>query len=196
MAQAKKKRKHKRHRHHHAHALFGISADQTTSYKETLKEGGLILLAAIAAGGAGAALGKHSLIAGIPLTLVGIHKKNKYIIAAGLGMTMSNGFQGSGSSMHGTEDTNVEGFDIAQITQNAKDRVSNFFSNFKDKLYLVKSADAGVSGLGETDEQVSYFVNPYQGTGELDTSALDRVQEQIAQMNKNVSGLNEIDREF
>jgi len=190
MARSKKKRK---HRHHH-HALFGVTAGQTASYKETLKEGGLILLAAIAAGGAGAALGKHSLLAGIPLTLVGIHKKNKYVIAAGLGMTMSNGFQGSGSSVNGTEE-NVEGFDIAQITKNAKDRVSTFFSNFKDKLYLVHGGD-GVSGLGETEEQVSYFVNPYKGTGELDTSALDRIQEQIAQMNKNVSGLNEIDREF
>jgi len=192
MARSKKKRK---HRHHH-HALFGVTAEQTASYKETLKEGGLILLAAIAAGGAGAALGKHSLLAGIPLTLVGIHKKNKYVIAAGLGMTMSNGFQGSGSSMNGTED-NVEGFDIAQITQNAKDRVSNFFSNFKDKLYIAKAADAGVNGLGEAEEQVSYFVNPHKGTGELDTSALDKIQEQIAQMNqKGTAGLSDIEREF
>jgi len=193
MARSKKKKKHRPHRQHHA--LFGITAGETSSYKETLKEGGLILLAAVAAGGAGAALGKHSLLAGIPLTLVGIHKKNKYVIAAGLGMTMSNGFQGSGSSVSGIED-NVEGFDIAQITQNAKDRVSNFFSNFKDKLYIAKAADAGINGLGEAEEQVSYFVNPYKGTGELDTSALDKIQEQIAQMNKNVSGLNEVDREF
>lgn len=189
---ARKKGKHKR-KHHHA--LFGITAEQTVSYKETLKEGGLILLAAVAAGGAGAALGKHSLLAGIPITLVGIHKKNKYVIAAGLGMTMSNGFQGSGSSVQGV-DENIEGLDLAKMTQDAKDRVSTFFSNFKDKLYLSKTGDVSTSGLGDTDEQVSYFVNPYKGTGELDTSALDRVQEQIAQMNKNVSGLNEIEREF
>jgi hypothetical protein len=39
-------------------------------------------------------------------------------------------------------------------------------------------------------------VNPYNGAGALDTSAIDRVQEQIAEMNKNVSGLNDMDREF
>lgn len=179
-----------------SHSLSGTAQTGKNTYTETAKEGGLILLAAIAAGGAGAAIGKHSLIAGVPLTLIGIHRKNKYLIAAGLGLTLSNGFQKSGqsSSIQG-----VDGFDLKQITQEAKDRVGTFFANFKGKLYLSPAPIAkSTDGLGEDgkDEQVTYFVNPYNGAGALDTSAIDRVQEQIAEMNKNVSGLNDMDREF
>lgn len=177
-------------------ALFGIAHAGENTYMGTAKEGGLMLLAAIAAGGAGAAIGKHSLIAGVPLTLIGVHKKNKYLIAAGLGLTLSNGFQkpGQASTTQG-----VDGFDMKQIAQDAKDRVGTFFQNFKEKLYLSSPAPATTEGLGEenSEEQVTYFVNPYSGsTGELDMSAIDRLQEQIAEMNKNVSGLNETEREF
>ena len=179
-----------------SNSLFGIvQADQNT-YMDTAKEGGLMLLAAIAASGAGAAIGKHSLIAGVPLTLVGIHKKNKYLIAAGLGLTLSNGFQKQGQP---TTTQGVDGFDLKQIAQDAKDRVGTFFQNFKEKLYLASPAPPTTTeGLGEeNEEQVTYFVNPYSGsTGELDMSAIDRVQEQIAEMSKNVSGLNEVEREF
>lgn len=174
-------------------SLFGVPVSAKNNYMDTAKEGGLILLSAIAAGGAGAALGKHSLIAGIPLTLVGIHKKNKYLIAAGLGLTLSNGFQRPGQTTQG-----IDGFDMKQIAAAAKDRVGTFFQNFKEKLYLSPAKPAGTSGLdGESgEEQVTYFMNPYAGTGELDMSDIDRVQEQIADMNNNVEGLNEIEREF
>lgn len=163
---------------------------------DTAKEGGLILLAAIAASGAGAAIGKHSLIAGVPLTLIGIHRKNKYLIAAGLGLALSNGFQKQNQSQ---SVQGVNGFDLKQMAQGAKDRVGTFFENFKGKFYLSPATVAtATDGLEEEnkDEQVSYFVNPYNGAGELDTSAIDRVQEQIAEMNKSVNGLNEMDREF
>lgn len=169
-------------------SLFGLTDTAKNSYMDTAKEGGLMLLAAIAAGGAGAAIGKHSLIAGVPLTLIGIHRKNKYLIAAGLGLTLSNGFQKPDQS---TSTQGVEGFDMKMLAQEAKDRVGTFFQNFKEKLYL---APSGTAGLGE-DEQVTYFVNPHSSK-ELDMSAIDRVQEQIADMNRNVNGLNETDREF
>lgn len=157
-----------------------------TPYMKTAKEGVLMLLAAIAAGGAGAALGKHSFIAGIPVTLIGVHKQNKYVIAAGLGLVMSNGFQKAGAT---TATESVEGFDMKQMASEAKDRVGTFFKNFGEKLYLSKETIAGLAG----DEQVTYFVNPYSNK-ELDMSAIDRIQEQIAQMNG--AGLNEIEREF
>jgi hypothetical protein len=158
-----------------------------TPYMKTAKESMLMLLAAIAAGGAGAALGRHSFIAGIPVTLFGVHKQNKYVIAAGLGLVMSNGFQKAGGA---TPTETVEGFDMKQIASEAKDRVGTFFKNFGEKLYLSKETIAGLAG---DDEQVTYFVNPYS-TKELDMSAIDRIQEQIAQMNG--AGLNEIEREF
>jgi hypothetical protein len=160
-----------------------------TPYMQTAKEGGLMLLAAIAAGGAGAALGKHSFLAGIPVTLIGVHKGNKYVIAAGLGLVLSNGFQKSGTT--GTTTESVEGFDMKQIASEAKDRVGTFFKNFGEKLYLSKETIAGLAG--DDDGNVTYFVNPYS-TKELDMSAIDRIQEQIAQMNG--AGLSEIEREF
>jgi hypothetical protein len=167
------------------------TAKAAAPYMQTTKEGVLMLLAAIAAGGAGAALGKHSFIAGIPITLIGVHKQNKYVIAAGLGLVMSNGFQKAGAITTSTE--SVEGFDIKQIASDAKDRVGTFFKNFGEKLYLSKETIAGLAG---DDEQVTYFVNPYSNK-ELDMSAIDRIQEQIAQMSKSgTSGLSEMDREF
>jgi hypothetical protein len=190
MGRSKKQNKNRKRK---SNPLFGTEqASGNNSYIDTAKEGGLILLAAIAAGGAGAAIGKHSLIAGVPLTLIGIHRKNKYLIAAGLGLTLSNGFQKPGQS---STTQGVDGFDLKQIAQGAKDRVGTFFENFKGKLYLTP-APVTTAADGIDDEQVTYFVNPYNGTGALDTSAIDRVQEQIAEMNKNVNGLNDMDREF
>lgn len=174
-------------------ALFGPATDQAkgNTIVATLTEGGLLLLAAIAAGGAGAALGKHSLIAGVPITLFGIHKKNKYIVAAGLGLTLSNGFQPQSHSPETTQ--GVEGFDVKQIASQAKERMGTFFKNFSEKLYLSPKKEEHTSGLSG-DEQVTYFVNPYANS-ELDMSALDRVQEQIANMSNGTSGLD-AEREF
>src|SRR5688572_28155704 len=91
--------------------LYSLSGTQqpSTTYMDTAKQGGLMLLTAIAAGGAGAVFGKHSLIAGIPVTLIGIHKNNRYIVAAGLGLTLSNGFQ---KQIEAQPAPSVEGFDM------------------------------------------------------------------------------------
>lgn len=126
------------------------------------------------------------------MTLLGFHKSNPYIIAAGLGLTLSNGFQNQNKpTVQG-----VDGFDMKQIAEEAKDRVGTFFKNFSEKLYISKpaepSATAGLSG-DQKEEQVTYFVNPYSETKELDMSAIDRIQEQIATMN---GSLNEVEREF
>src|SRR5688572_16574123 len=112
-------------------SLFGIgnvstASSQKGTVKETLTKGGLVLLSAVAASGAGAALGKHSLIAGLPVFFFGIHKNNPYMAAAGLGLSLSNGFQKPGQSTQG-----IDGFDIKQIAEQAKDRVGTFFENFK-----------------------------------------------------------------
>lgn len=173
--------------------LSGVDAAGKNTYVETGKQGFLMLLAAIAASGAGAAIGKHSLAAGVPIMFFGIHKKNPYIIAAGFGLTLSNGFQNPLKA----QPTTTEGMDgLKEIAEQAKDRVGTFFKNFKEKLYLAPAAPTTTDGLGE-DEQVTYFVNPYKGTGEIDMSAIDRVQEEIAEITRNgTSGLSEVDREF
>lgn len=189
MARRKKRGKRKR-----GSGLLGVTQTGANSYVVTAKESALMLLAAIAAGGAGAAIGKHSLLVGLPVTIIGIHKKNKYITAAGLGFTLSNGFQNKAQAAV-EQEVAVEGLgDIKQLATEAKYRVTTFFKNFGEKLYLPKSVTGGTSGLGENE--VTYFVNPYSNK-ELDMSAIDRIQEQIAEMNrKGTSGLNEIEREF
>jgi hypothetical protein len=192
MAKAKKKKNKKQN---HGHALFGTAPVMEHPVAQTVTKGGLVLLAAIAAGGAGAALGKHSLLAGIPVTLIGFHKKNPYVIAAGLGLTLSNGFQNQNkATVQG-----VDGFDIKQIAEQAKDRVGTFFKNFSEKLYIAKAAEptatAGLAG-DQKEEQVTYFVNPYNDTKELDMSAIDRIQEQIAAMNGGMNAVEETEREF
>ena len=82
------------------------------------------------------------------------------------------------------------------MTADAKDRVGTFFKNFSEKLYINKgeSATAGLAGDGK-DEQVTYFINPYSKK-ELDMTAMDRIQEQIATMSGGMSTVGEVDREF
>ena len=178
--------------------LSGVAQVMEHPVAQTVTKGGLVLLTAIAAGGAGAALGKHSLVAGIPLALIGYHKKNNYLMAAGLGLCLSNGFQNPNKTSDLVQ--GVDGFDFKQIAEGAKDRVGTFFRNFSEKLYLSKAEPTGTSGLDGNgkQEQVTYFVNPYNNAKELDMSAIDRIQEQIANMSKSTAGMGEsdVDREF
>jgi hypothetical protein len=178
--------------------LSGVSQVMEHPVAQTVTKGGLVLLTAIAAGGAGAALGKHSLLAGVPLALIGYHRKNNYMMAAGLGLCLSNGFQNPNKTSAPVQ--GVDGFDMKQIAEEAKDRVGTFFKNFSEKLYLSKAEPTATSGLGESGkEEVTYFVNPYNSAKELDMSAIDRIQEQIANMGKGTNGMSAIedaDREF
>lgn len=183
-------------------SLSGVAGDNPASEQivKALTHGGLILLSGLAAGGAGAAIGKHSIWPGLAGILYGAYKDNNpYLIAAGLGFFLSNGYQTMASSQTTTQ--GVDGLDFKQLATEAKDRVGTFFKNFSEKLYLPTSPPSTtptttVQGLGEND--VTYFVNPYS-KNELDMSALDRIQEQIAAMNKPVSGMIEdaaFEREF
>lgn len=154
---------------------------------DALKEAGLMLVAGVAGGGAGAAIGRNSLLLGIGTAIAGSYFDNKYIIAAGLGLAVSNVPATKSSGVSG-----VDGFDFKQIAQDAKDRVGHYFDNFKEKLYIPASGSA-TNGLQGND--VKYFINPYSGN-DLDLSAMDRVEEHVAAMNQGTDGLNDIDREF
>jgi hypothetical protein len=81
---------------------------------------------------------------------------------------------------------------MKQIAEQAKDRVGTFFKNFSEKLYI-KAEPTGTAGLAG-EEQVTYFVNPYNAK-ELDMSAIDRIQEQIANMN-GMNAVEDMEREF
>lgn len=175
--------------------LHGTTNSSSTKITVTnsLQKGALMLGAALLGGGVGAVIGKHSLLAGIPVVILGVYKDNKYLTASGLGLCISNGFQKTNQSqaVSGVED-DMHGFDLDQI----KERVGTYFKNFSEKLYLPKS-DQQTNGFDEmngTDEP-TYFLNPYNNAkpsleGDLDLSQLDKVQANIAQM----SGMD--DREF
>lgn len=159
------------------------------------KEGLLLAVTSIAAAGAGAALGKHSLLPGLALTIWGVHKQNKFLTAAGLGVSVTSGYK---SLTSGRATTGMEGLDAKTAITEAKDRVTNFFQNFSEKLYLPKSSPETVNGLAGEEEPVTYFVNPYSRPKELDMSAIDKIQAQIAEMGTTKTSLNslEVEREF
>jgi hypothetical protein len=181
------RRKGKRSKKHGG--LSGItSAMNKGKVFSSFKDAGLLLLTGIAAGGAGAVLGKNSLFASIPVAVIGAYTDNKYIMAAALGLAVSNVPMVKSSNVSG-----VDGFDFKQIAQDAKDRVGQYFENFKEKLYIPASGSA-TNGL-QGGEDVKYFINPYNNK-DLDLSAMERIEEQVAVMNQGTDGLFDIDREL
>jgi hypothetical protein len=202
------RKKHKRKRSRKQGGLQGVTQSISGSQLLGASKDGILQIAS-AFGGVilGAVVGKHSLLLGIPVTIAGRYIDNEYITAAGLGMTVSNGFQNATKPLSGTD--GVDGFDVKQMTQDAKDRVSKFFENFKEKLYIspteiidpsiqvpatTSASEGSTSGLGAS-ENVQYFINP-MSTGDLDLSALERIEQQVAAMNRGTNGLEDIDREF
>lgn len=164
--------------------LFGVPVETTNKVKDVAMDSGLMLASAVAGGIGGAAIGKYSFWAGLPIIVAGVIKKNTYISIAGVAMSMANGFQ---SQTQTTEETQTSGTEGMDGLDEMKQRVGTFFKNFSEKLYLSKkqeeTTDTATNGLGEAP---SYFINPYnqqiEGTGEVDMSQLDRVQQDIANM--------------
>ena len=173
------------------HGTPSSSASKNT-IGSSLQKGGLVLLSAVTAGAVGAVIGKHSLLAGIPVTLLGIYKNNPYITAAGLGITLSSAVPkaSASQSVNGTEE-DMHGFDMDQI----KERVGTYFKNFSHKLYMpVKETQADDTAVNGAD-QPTYFLNDYNTPsleGDIDLSELNKVQAQIAQMN----GMEDPNKEF
>lgn len=138
------------------------------SSKETLIDAGVGL---IGGGILGAAIGKFSLIAGLPVAIYGEHKNNRWARALGMGMILANGYQATGSptnGLNGEEDIygmeGVDGIDFKAMQQGATARIGAYFKGFRNKLLIPAMAAKGTNGLGEGE--VSYFSNPYNGMGE------------------------------
>ncbi|HEY9048275.1 MAG TPA: hypothetical protein VIN08_20350 [Ohtaekwangia sp.] len=204
MGQKKHKRKSRKCKNHSGLQGIPASLDKERIW-EAVKGGGLLVLTAFGGSLLGAAVGRHSLLFGAPITIAGKYMDNDYLLAVGLGMSMSNGFQTPVKPLNGMDDAN--GFDVKQIAQDAKDRVGKFFENFKDKLYIPAddagdakqgaagaSSNTGTNGLGASDN-VQYFINP-MSTKDLDLSAMERVEQQVAALNRGTNGIEDIDREF
>lgn len=133
----------------------------------------------------GAALGKYSGLGGLAIAGLGAWKQNMCATSLGAGMFLSTVPKPTGDATNGIEDEDMEGISITSIKENTK----NYFQTLANKLMLkTGSSQDGASGLAG-EEDVTYFINPYTGRADnLDTRELDRIQEQIAQMNNPVNG--------
>lgn len=177
----------------------GLSGTPARSHGLSWKEGiGLgILTAAVGAGagGIGAALGPWSIPIGAISAIYGVKrndKLSKFFIAGGIGLiagtTIKKMVDGQTS---GFEDENMEGFDFKAMAERAK----TYYKNLGAKFALpIGKTSAGTSGLNGEDD-VTYFVNPYTRPS-IDTSELDRLTQQVAQMNSPVGELEISERNF
>ena len=182
MAKAKKR---KRTSGTRTRSNSSASAASVLTKEVSRKEIGFAMLSFFGGTIMGAALGKYSGLGGLAIAGLGAWKQNMYATSLGAGMFLSTVPKPTGDATNGIEDEEMEGISMASIKENTK----NYFQTLASKLML-KAAPSqdGTSGLNG-EEDVTYFINPYtQGSDKLDTRELDRIQEQIAQMNNPVNG--------
>lgn len=173
--------------------LGAITETQETKgdVKNSLIEMGKDLIVGVIGGGVvGAAIGKASLVIGAAVTTAGHYAKNRLASIFGVGMMAANGFQTKKENVSGTEEE-------TDMLEGAKERVLAFKDTFSEKLFLdkilrKKAGDSATSQSAATEKStagmgdVQYFTYPDQGTGslgegEIDMSALDRIEQQVAQ---------------
>jgi hypothetical protein len=164
------------------HFLEGFTSEQTKGdlKKTALETGRDLLIGAIGGGLAGAAVGRASLLVGLAVTGVGHYMGSDGATSFGVGMMASGSYQAV-TAVNGIEKEGMDG---------VKERLIAFKDQLKDKLFLDKiitstkpsasklMADQTTEGVGE----VQYFTYPetgsMQGIGELDLTALDRIEKQ------------------
>ena len=130
----------------------------------------------VAGGGLlGSLIGKHSFLIGLATSFGGYYFANPTVSSLGMGLMAANGFQVSkNNAPAGTQ--GLEGFNLKQELENAKQRVVNFRDNFADKLYLDRFVKKGVSGnLGDVD----YYLHGQLGDEDDAVAELDRIEEQL-----------------
>lgn len=182
MAKAKKR---KRTSSTRTRSNSSASAASVLTKEVSRKEIGFAILSFFGGTAIGAALGKYSGIGGLAIAGLGAWKKNMYATSLGAGMFLSAVPKVAGDATNGIEDEDMEGISMESIKENTK----NYFQTLASKLMLKATpTQVSTSGLNGEDD-VTYFINPYtQGSDKLDTRELDRIQEQIAQMNNPVNG--------
>jgi hypothetical protein len=165
------------------HFLEGFTSEQTKGdlKKTALETGRDLLIGAIGGGLAGAAVGRASLLVGLAVTGVGHYMGSDGATSFGVGMMASGSYQAV-TAVNGIEKEGMDG---------VKERLIAFKDQLKEKLFLDKiitstkssasrlMADETTDGVGD----VQYFTYPdtgsMQGIGELDLSALDRIERQV-----------------
>ena len=165
---------------------LATEGDTKNSFIETLLTGTIGLVGA----GAGAAIGKPSLLLGLGTIFVGHYCKSKKVIALGTGMLTTGTFK----AIKGIDGTEVAGFD------GAKERFKAFGQDLKERLYLDKIKNLiskkksennnGTEGLGE----VKYF-NPNNAE---DMAGLNNIEQEVQRQaerfeRKQFAGTDELD---
>lgn len=136
-----------------------------------------IVVGVIGGGVAGALLGRLSFFVGAAVTGVGHFVKSRVTSVLGMGMMASGTFQ-SMQGVNGGSKTELEG---------VKDRLLILKDDMKRRIFLdkvlkskegKKTDEKATNGLG----QVQYFSYPNaeESIGDLDMSALDKIQQKIA----------------
>ena len=171
--------------------LGSITATQETKGKplasglETLKD---LAIGVIGGGVAGAIVNKYSLVTGAVVTGIGHFTKSRIATSFGIGM-MASGVYRKAQTVSGVSQGGLAG---------AKERVMAFKENLTEKLFLdkiLKKKAETTNGVGE----VQYFLPNGNQAGELDLTALDRIEKQIAESAtaySQVSGMGELSGEL
>ncbi|MCU0430706.1 MAG: hypothetical protein MUF42_12145 [Cytophagaceae bacterium] len=163
-----------------AGGLSGISDAKVTrpsTTKDYLLQGGGMILSGLAGAALGSALGKHSLLAGLPAIFAGLKLGNPYLISGAIGTITVAGYN--------TLNSTAESLDM----EGAKERVKNYFKNFSEKLYLPRnSSDSGNASASLSNQTTqgleggSYFINPFSTSGSDGMDTLHRIESQVEQM--------------
>jgi hypothetical protein len=170
---------------------LGIKHEEGDFEKAALAFGKDVLFGAVGGTVAGAVIGRPALLVGLAVSLTGHYMKSNATAALGIGMMAAGGYK-TASSINGPEHDGIDGI---------KDRLLALREDFKHKLFLDKilkpkasadTTDDNNNGVGE----VQYFNYPnaeLQGGGDLDMGALDRIERQIADSNREFQNRAEAD---
>ena len=181
----------KKGKHPGKEGLNGFNIHTVLQTNPEMEHKHLLCLAGVsAAGGAlGIIAGRPSLGIGVVLAGLGVWQKNAYLAAAGGSMAIAciPDYNKSTSQVKGISEE-INGFDLKEFAQDAKQRAGLLWDNLAYKLYLPKKSDSTTTstvtdkttnGLNG-EEKVTYFVNPYnQANKQPDLSELNKVSAEI-----------------
>lgn len=128
---------------------------------------------------------------GLGIGLIGWGIGNSYVTNFGVGCALSPNTGLTGTN--GISDESMEGFSMDLI----KDRAKSLAETFKNKFtFPKKEGEQTTEGL--YGDEATYFVNPLNalsGKSDIDLKELDRISNQVAQMN-GLYDIDPIDRNF
>lgn len=162
---------------------WGLTEDKSKAADKPLLQSTLALAVSTVTGAfTGAAMGKPSLYSGLATVITGHLLRAPVLSSFGMGMMVSGGYQVA----NGFEGTGMNG---------VKERIKAFGQDLKarsyiDKIIKPKDEIPSIEGLG----RVQYFKYPLNG--QLDMSALDRIEMDLASSAKQyqqtqMNGFNE-----